>query len=122
MRIFILFFLLFSGNAYSQTFCEALSDEIINNQIQERLDLEPLNFEGKNSLGINLDYSYNYENETWFLKRDKDGYPFVFNTLLKNGEGKIYDSSKHFSFGDRLISIDGQQLNVLKKEEILQLL
>jgi len=122
MRILIIFLILFTGNAYSQTFCDALSTEIKNNQIKERLDLAPLDFEGQNSLGINLDYSYDSENEEWLIKRDKAGNPIVFNTLINNGEGKTFESSEFFSFGDRLISIDGQKLNVLKKDEVLNLL
>ena len=91
MRLFLIILLLiWPSSILAETFCAALSNEIKNRQISDRLDLPPLDYFGENKLGINFDYNYDEEKQEWNLVRDNDGNPIVFNTLLKNGEQKIY--------------------------------
>ncbi|MDB9985527.1 hypothetical protein OAD84_01040 [Pelagibacterales bacterium] len=121
-RLFLIFIsLLISSNALAETFCEALSSEIKNRQITDRLDLAPLNFNGDNSLGINFDFNLD-EKKEWILKRDLDGNPIVFNTIIKNAENKEFDAAKYLKHGDRIISINGHLLKELDVEKIYDLI
>ncbi|MDA9674954.1 hypothetical protein N9T64_00660 [Pelagibacteraceae bacterium] len=118
VRLFLIFISLFiSSNVIAETFCEALSSEIKNRQIVDRLDLSPLDFNGNNSLGINFDFYLN-DLENWVLKRDQDGNPIVFNVTLKNGDGKEFEAAKYLKHGDRIISINNQLLKNLDLTQI----